>query len=199
MTRPLLLLRRIALALLATWLCACAVLAAVIHYTGTIDQPGRTDVIIVLGAALSRDGTPYKALIRRSEHAAALWKEGRAGMVMCTGGVGSHVRVPRSEADGCREILMRAGVPPTAVVLEETSRNTEEQTLRIHDIMAVHGWKHATLVSDSYHVFRARYIARGLGIDVLLSPVPAATIQSPAFYVSSLVREVMAMHRQALK
>ena len=94
---------------------------------------------------------------------------------------------------------MRAGVPPTAVVLEETSRNTEEQTLRIHDIMAARGWKHATLVSDSYHVFRARYIARGMGIDVLLSPVPAATIQSPAFYVSSLVREVMAMHQQVLK
>ena len=199
MTRLLRRLWRLALVLLIGWLSVCAVLAAIIHRTGSIDQPGRTDVILVLGAALSRDGTPYKALIRRSEHAARLWKQGRAGRVMCTGGIGDHVRVPRSEADGCREVLLRAGVPATAIVLEDTSRNTEEQARRIHDIMVVRGWKRATLVSDSYHVFRARYIARGVGIDVLLSPVPAATIQSPAFYVFSLVREVAAMHRQVVR
>lgn len=199
MKRPFRRLQRLALVLLVGWLTACIVLAAVIHWTGTIDQPGRTDVILVLGAALSRDGTPYKALIRRSEHAAQLWKQGRAGMVMCTGGIGSHVRIPRSEADGCREILIRAGVPATAIVLEDTSRNTEEQARRIHDIMARHGWHRATLVSDSYHVFRARYIARGVGIDVLLSPVPASQVDSPAFYVMSLVREVAAMHRQVVQ
>ena len=76
---------------------------------------------------------------------------------------------------------MRAGVPATAIVLEDTSRNTEEQALRIHEIMAARGWKHATLVSDSYHVFRARYIASGMGIDVVLSPVPAAQVPSPRF------------------
>ena len=65
--------------------------------------------------------------------------------------------------------------------------------------MAARGWKHATLVSDSYHVFRARYIASGMGIDVVLSPVPAAQVQSPAFYILSLVREVMAMHRQVVR
>ena len=190
---------RLALVLLVGWLAVCVVLMAIIHRTGSIDQPGRTDVILVLGAALSRDGTPYKALIRRSAHAARLWKQGRAAMVMCTGGIGSHVRVPRSEADGCREVLMRAGVPVTAIVLEDTSRNTEEQARRIHEIMVRHGWKRATLVSDSYHVFRARYIARGMGIEVLLSPVPASQIDNWAFYVSSLVREVAAMHRQVVR
>ena len=120
-------------------------------------------------------------------------------MVMCTGGIGSHVRVPRSEADGCREILMREGVPRTAIVLEDSSRNTEEQGRNIHEIMVRHGWKRATLVSDSYHVFRARYIARGMGIDVVLSPVPAAKVESPAFYVLSLIREVLAMHRQVVR
>ena len=191
--------RRLTLVLLVVWLAACGLLAAIIHHTGTIDGSVRSDVIVVLGAALTREGEPYRALIRRSEHAALLWKNGRAEMVMCTGGIGSHVRVPRSEADGCREILMREGVPRTAIVLEDTSRNTEEQARSIHGIMVGHGWKHATLVSDSYHVFRARYIARGMGIDVVLSPVPSAKIESPAFYVFSIVREVMAMHRQVLK
>jgi uncharacterized SAM-binding protein YcdF (DUF218 family) len=199
MKRNFLWLRRIVLALCVSWLGACGALATIIHHTGTVDQSAPSDVIVVLGAALSRDGTPYKALSRRSEHAAQLWKQGRAGMVMCTGGIGSHVRVPRSEADGCREILVRAGVPATAIVLEDTSRNTEAQARRIHDIMVRHGWTRATLVSDSYHVFRARYIARAVGIDVLLSPVPASYIDSPAFYVTSLMREVAAMHRQVVR
>jgi uncharacterized SAM-binding protein YcdF (DUF218 family) len=199
MKRNFLWLRRIVLALCVSWLGACGVLATIIHHTGTVDQPGRTDVILVLGAALSRDGTPYKALTRRSEHAAQLWKQGRAAVIMCTGGIGTHVRVPRSEADGCREILIREGVAPAAIVLEDTSRNTEEQARRIHDIMVRHDWKRATLVSDSYHVFRARHVARRIGIDVVLSPVPAAQVDSPAFYVLSLVREVMAMHRQLVR
>ena len=68
----------------------------------------------------------------------------------------------------------------------------------IRTIMAEQGWTRATLVSDSYHVFRARYIVRRMGFDVALSPVPASTI-GPAFYVYSVVREVAALHRQVFR
>jgi len=190
--------RRLVLVLLATWLGACALLAAAIFYTGTIDAAVRSDVIIVLGAALTRDGKPYLALTRRSEHAAVLWKKGFAGTIICTGGIGPQQRVPRSEADGCREILMRDGVPRTAIVLEDTSQSTDEQARNTRDIMAAHGWKSAILVSDSYHVFRARYLVRRVGIDVSLSPVPV-TATGPVFYVASLVREIMALHQQVFK
>jgi uncharacterized SAM-binding protein YcdF (DUF218 family) len=177
---------------------ACAVLAVVIHRTGTTDQGEHADVIVVLGASLSRDGTPNPALSRRSEHAAVLWKDGRAGKVLCTGGVGRQLRLARSEADACLEILLRAGVPRAAVILEETSRSTEEQVANIRTLMAGHGWTRATLVSDSYHVFRARYLVRRMGFDVALSPVPASTV-GPAFYAYSVVREVAALHRQAFR
>ena len=199
MKRFLRLLGRIALVLLVSWLCACVLLAAIIHHTGTRDESLRSDVIIVLGAALTRDGKPYKALIRRSEHAAELWKSGRAAAILCTGGIGPHLQIPRSEADGCREILMRDGVPRSAILLEDTSESTEQQALEARRIMAVHGWKVATLVSDSYHMFRARYIARRAGLDVVLSPVPASKIDGPAPYVFALVREVMALHWLFLK
>jgi uncharacterized SAM-binding protein YcdF (DUF218 family) len=199
MKRYLRALRKIALVLLAAWLFGCGLVAAMIHYTGTVDQLVPSDVIIVLGAALTTEGKPYWALSRRAEHAAQLWKDGRAQKILCTGGVGRHVRIPRSEADGCREIAMREGVPRSAIVLEERSTSTEEQARNVRAIMVGHGWKRATLVSDSYHVFRARYILRRMGIDVVLSPVPAAKIESRTFYLYSVVREVMAMHRQVLK
>lgn len=190
--------RRLVLVLLASWLGGCTLLAAAIFYTGTVDAAVRSDVIIVLGAALTKDGKPYLALTRRSEHAAALWKKGLAGTIICTGGIGPQQRVLRSEADGCREILMRDGVPLEAIVLEEASQSTEEQAHNTRDIMAAHGWKSAILVSDSYHVFRARYLVRRVGMDVSLSPVPA-NATGPVFYVASLVREIMAMHQQVFK
>lgn len=189
---------RIALVLVVGWFGICALLAAAIFITGTIDRPVRSDAIIVLGAALTRDGKPYLALTRRSEHAAALWKQGLAGTIICTGGIGPQTRVRRSEADGCREILMRDGVPRAAILLEETSQSTEEQAHNTRDIMAAHGWTRAILVSDSYHVFRARRLVRSVGIDVSLSPVPV-TATGPVFYVASLVREIMALHQQAFR
>jgi uncharacterized SAM-binding protein YcdF (DUF218 family) len=199
MKRPLRLLLRAVLVLLVCWLCVCLLLAAIIVRTGAIDEPARSDVIIVLGAALTRDGKPYKALTRRSEHAADVWKKGRAAMILCMGGIGPHVQVPRSEADACREILMADGVPRSAILLEERSGNTEAQALAARRIMAAHGWKLATLVSDIYHMFRARLLARRAGVEVVLSPVPASRIDGPAPYVFALVREVMALQWQVLK
>lgn len=198
MTRVLRWLRRSVLVLVVTWLLGCGLLAAAIHYTGTVDRAVRSDVIIVLGASLTNQGEPNRALTRRSAHAAELWRDGLAGMIICTGGIGRDLQVARSEADGCRQVLMREGVPRAAILLEETSRNTEENARHAHDIMTAHGWDSAVLVSDSYHVFRARRIFARTGIDVVPSPVPVARIGSPLFYVHSVVREVMALHWQVL-
>lgn len=181
------------LALLALWALGSGLLAVLICYTGMSDDAYPSDVIIVLGAALSDDGTPYKALTRRSEHAAQLWKRRLSPSIICTGGVGRRVRVRRSEADGCREVLMRNGVPASAIVLEEASRSTEENARNARGIMQQHGWHSAIVVSDSYHVFRARLIVRRAGMTAVTSPVPTAKVGSPLFYAFSVVREVMAM------
>ena len=95
--------------------------------------------------------------------------------------------------------MMREGVPASAITLEDTSRSTEENARNARLIMVAHGWQTAILVSDSYHVFRARYIVSRVGIDVLLSPVPLEKIKSPAFFVYSMLREVIALHWQVFK
>ncbi len=194
-------LRRIVVGLGAAWLLTCAGLVALIHLAGTatLDASARADVILVLGAALSRDGTPYRALTRRSAHAAALWVAGHAPRIICTGGIGPHVQPPRSEADGCREVLMREGVERTAIVLEETSRSTEENVRNARELMRRHGWTRAILVTDSYHILRARLLASRAGIDAVPSPVPVSAVDSPAFYVHAVVREVAALHAMVVR
>ena len=181
------------------WLFGCAILVAIIHYTGTIDEAVPSDVIIVLGAGMTDDGRPNWALSRRAEHAAELWHMGYAENIICTGGVGRNVIIPRSEAEGCQEVLLGQGVPQSAIILEDTSRSTEENARNSQVIMQANGWETAILVSDSYHVFRARHIFNRAGINVLLSPVPIAKIESPVFYAYSMVREIFALHWQFIK
>ena len=194
MTRVLRLVFRVAVCGLAVWLCACVVLAAIVYRTGTIDEARDADVIIVLGAALKSDGRPNKALSRRSRHAAALWKAGHAASIICTGGVGPGLA--RSEADGCREVATGDGVPARAIILEEASHSTEENARNARSLMDAHGWQTAIVVSDSYHVARARRVFARVGVDVLLSPVPLQEIESPLFYVFSVVREIVALQRE---
>ncbi|BCS32565.1 hypothetical protein TBR22_A17790 [Luteitalea sp. TBR-22] len=181
------------------WAMVCAVLVAAVVSVGMIDRPAPADVIVVLGAALTDEGAPGKALTRRSEHAADLWTQGFAGMVICAGGIGPDAWIQRSEADGCREVLMRHGVPRDRIVLEETSRTTAENARNAGGIMARHGWRRALVVSDSYHVFRARVLCRRAGMDVVTSPVPVSRVGSPLFYVMSVVREVGALHVQLFR
>lgn len=179
------------------WLLIVFALIGVIHYTGTVDESESADVIIVLGAGLSRSGRPGWALTRRSSHGAELWHQGFASNIICTGGYGENQT--RSEADACREVLNRRGVPSSVIVLEERSRSTEENAMYSKEIMQDNGWQTALIVSDSYHVFRARYIFSHESIDVSLSPVSAELIEGRPTYIYSMLREIVALHWQVLK
>ena len=165
---------------------------AVIHITGATDTSEAADVIIVLGAGLRGDGRPGPALTRRSERAAGLWHDGSAPLVLCTGAKAEGF--PRSEADACREILMRRGVPASAILMEAMSRSTEESALFAGDILDDMGLSRAVLVSDSYHMLRASWLYRRRGLEVFRSPVPASRINYPLFYPYSLLREFVAFH-----
>ena len=115
---------------------------------------------------------------------------------MCTGGMTS--RYPRAEADACREVVESQGVPASAVIMEAESRSTEENAINARRIMDEHGWQDAVLVSDSYHLLRARWIFSLEGITVYRSPIPPA--QTPLdFYLFSVAREIVALHWQVVK
>ena len=189
-------LRRLLLLLLAALLYFSAFIAA-IHITGTIDTAETADVIIVLGAGLRRDGRPGWALTRRTHHAADLWQAGSAPYVLCTGAQAENY--PRSEAAACREILLGAGLPASAILMEESSRSTEENAIHSREILQQQGITRPILVSDSYHILRASWIFRQQGLHPLASPIPASRIRYPLFYPYSLVREFLAFHWHLFK
>ena len=171
---------------------------AVIHHTGTIDTASQeSDVIIVLGAGLLRDGRPGWALTRRSLQGADLWNNGLAPYILCAGGKAEAY--PRSEAAACREILLARAVPDRAILLEERSHSTEENAIYSREIMLDRGFQDAVLVSDSYHMLRAGWLFHLQGIETTGSPVPASRIRHPLSYPVSILREFLAFHWHFLK
>jgi len=179
------------------WMLTIIGLLGVIHATGTQDNAQEADAILVLGSGLSRNGRPGWALTRRSSHAAELWHAGYADTIVCTGGIADNQT--RSEADGCREVLMRRGVPQSAILLEERSASTEENALFSETILVENNINSIILVTDSYHIFRAGYIFNRIDVDVVRSPVSSDLIRGYPTYEYSMLREIAALHWQIFK
>ncbi len=180
--------------LLLAWVLLLMVLTILVTTYGRVDRAQPADVIVVLGAGLRPDNRPGPALIRRSEQAAALWQQGLAPYIICTGGVSA--RATRSEASGCRDVLMANGVPAEVIRLEERSRSTDENAYYTYAIMQAEGWQQAVVVSDAFHLLRATLIFRAQGIPNTTSPAVDPPFDN---HVVFTLREVMALHWEAAK
>lgn len=183
--------------MLAVWALVMLSVSGLIFIYGedeTVEAP--SDVIIVLGSGLRWDGRPGDALYRRSVWGAQLYRDGVADAVLCTGGVGEgHTR---SEAEACAEVLRSRGVPDDAIYLEEQARSTEENAMYSKVIMEEKGWQRATLVTDSFHMFRADWLFNIYDIPHSRSAVPREWMHA-RFYARHFSREILALHWQAFK
>lgn len=179
--------------MIAVWLIIFAALGVMIHAYGYIDNARQTDVIVVLGAGLRRDNTPTATLRTRSSRAADLWHQGIAPRVICTGAVPRLATI--SEAEGCRQVLLAAGVPDEAILLENRSRSTEENALYTAELMQANNWNSAVIVSSRYHLFRANWLFNRLGIEAYTSPANVSFMRTPE-YIRLVTREIAALHWQ---
>jgi uncharacterized SAM-binding protein YcdF (DUF218 family) len=121
---------------------------------------------------LLADGRPGPALMRRTDHAARLWAEGRAGVILATGGPeGADL----TEAEAMRRRLRDQGVPESAILLEPRARDTYQNALFSIPLLRAEGLGRAILVSDRYHLPRALMLFRLMGCPaVASSPVSTA-------------------------
>lgn len=131
------------------------------------------DIAIVLGAALDDDGSPRPPLLRRVRHAAELHRQGVAPRLLMSGG---RVRGPLPEAWVMRDLALAAGVPVDAVLIEDVSRDTVDNVRLSLALLAGTGWRRLLVVSDVYHLPRARWAFRHYGVpaDGSAPNLPAA-------------------------
>lgn len=160
------------LACIALVALACLISLAIrIERQSTGDEARNADIIIVMGAA-EYSGRPSPVLRARLDHALQLYKQHMAPFIMTTGGPGGD-RIFTEAAVG-RSYLMDRGVPATAIVTESEGETTMYSISAAAEIMARMDLHSCILVSDGYHIFRAKRMMQYRGIRVYGSPRQAA-------------------------
>ena len=139
-----------------------------------LDETRPADVAIVLGAAVERGGRPSPSLRVRTQHAIDLYRSGRVKALFLTGGLGRNAP---SEAEAMRRLALAAGVPDSALVLDETATSTQESIAAAAREARARGWETVLVVTEPFHTPRARQMARDAGLDAYASPAPGGSIQ----------------------
>ena len=131
------------------------------------------EAIVVLGAA-QYDGRPSPQLAARLDHAATLWTDGVAPVVMVTGGNQPGDRF--TEAEASANYLVERGVPAEVIMREDVGHNTYESLATAADQLLGAGLEEVVLVTDPYHALRSRLIAGEVGLDATTSPTPSSVV-----------------------
>ncbi len=116
-------------------------------------------VAIVLGASVHEDGTPSDILADRLSVAADLYRDGNVAKVLASGDNGQD---GYDEVNVMRTYLLNAGVAPEDLFLDHAGFDTFDSVYRARHVFGV---TDAIIVTQSYHLPRALYLARSVGIN----------------------------------
>jgi uncharacterized SAM-binding protein YcdF (DUF218 family) len=156
-----------------------------------VDDRDRADVVVVLGAA-QYDGTPSAVLGSRLDHAARLWRDGVAPVIVTVGG--RRAGDIYTEAEAGRNYMTYYGVPEAAVVPIGEGRDTLESLRAVARRAGAAGWHTAVIVSDPWHSLRARTMADDLGLAAWTSPTRSGPIvQTRTIQARYIARESAAL------
>lgn len=117
------------------------------------------DCIVVLGCQVRSDGTPSHMLEDRLKRGVALYQGGAAPKLLMSG---DHGTDSYDEVDAMKRFAVEAGVPSQDVFMDHAGFSTYETVYRAKEIFQA---DKILIVTQQYHLYRALYIAKALGID----------------------------------
>lgn len=171
------------------------VLAAAMHWHVVLSGGGwivsaaaapRVDAIVVPGARIHPDGTPYHLLGDRLQAALELWRGGAAPQIVLSGLGGGGVEV--DEVLAMRRWLAARGVPAAAMRDDGEGLRTLDTMRRCRAL----GFRSLLVVSNDFHLPRAVFLARHCGLDAHGVVAAAQVDYSLGTRVKNRGREVLA-------
>ena len=142
----------------------------------TRDEARPADAILVLGAAEYR-GRPSPVLKARLDHALDLYQRKMAPVLITSGGAGGDPDY--TEGGVGRSYLIARNVPSEAILVEPEGETTAHSIAAAGEILERMGFKSCILVSDGYHIFRAKKMLESRGIMVFGSPRQSGSHEDP--------------------
>ena len=125
------------------------------------------DCIVVLGCQVRDDGTPSPMLRDRLQRAVELYDLGTAPKLLMSG---DHSREDYDEVGAMKRFAVEAGVPSEDVFMDHAGFSTYETMYRAKEMF---GAEKVLVVTQEYHLYRAVYIARQLGMEAYGVPAEA--------------------------
>ncbi len=116
------------------------------------------DCIMVLGAGLW-DGEPSPMLQERLDFGLIAYETGCSEKMLMSG---DHGREEYDEVNKMKEVAIQNDVPADNVFMDHAGFSTYESMYRARDVFQV---EKMVIVTQKYHLYRAVYNARKLGID----------------------------------
>ena len=118
------------------------------------------DCIVVLGAGLKPDGSPSWMLEDRIKVGDELYNEGAAPKIIMSG---DHGQKSYDEVNAMKKYSIGEGVPSKDIFMDHAGFETYDTMYRARDVF---GAKKIIVVTQDYHLYRAMYAAKKLGLDV---------------------------------
>ena len=127
----------------------------------TLDEAATldADAILVLGAFVRDSGKPSGVLEDRLVTGIAAYESGASDRLLMSG---DHGQDDYDEVNAMKDFALAEGVPSEAVFMDHAGFSTYESLYRARDIFQV---KTVLIVTQEYHLYRALYVARALGLD----------------------------------
>ncbi|MCX8033253.1 MAG: YdcF family protein [Thermoleophilia bacterium] len=165
-------------------------LAARKHIVSDLSQAPEAQCAIVLGAKVYPDGTPAPMLADRLETGIKLYEIGKVKKLLLSG---DHGQATYDEVNVMLEYVLARGVPSEDVFTDHAGFDTYDTMYRARDVFQV---RTALVVTQAFHLPRAVYTARTLGLE---ATGVAADIQPYTDELQNRAREWLARVKAALE
>ena len=140
--------------------------SGVLVYSGLRDDIHTADAGLVPGNTVLPDGRPSARLQARLDQTLELYREGRFGLVIASGGIGKE---GFDEAAVMKNYLVAHGIPAGQVITDNagaTTYDSAKNTRRILDERKLHS---VLVVSQYFHIPRTKLTLKKFEIDPVYS------------------------------
>ncbi len=117
------------------------------------------DCILVLGCGVLPGGRPSAMLADRLQRGVELYDSGVSGKLLMSG---DHGDAYYDEVNTMKNYATEKGVPSENVFMDHAGFSTYESMYRAREVFCA---KRVVIVTQRYHLYRAVYIARALGLE----------------------------------
>ncbi len=124
----------------------------------TVEEAPEADLVLVLGAAVYSNGNLTPLFKDRVDTAIALYNAKKVKDILVSGDNGT---LEHNEVNPARVYLLKQGIPDKDIFLDHAGFDTYSTLYRARDVFGV---KSVLITTQSFHLSRALFIARMLGL-----------------------------------